>query len=120
MVLVACLLAGVVSYGMFIKREQGFSDFSNMAAEITPEQKEVEVVSYVALPGESVLGQLQREATVETKASPYGTLVESINGVVNGADGKYWLFYVDGQMAEKGADAYITDGGEKIEWKFSK
>ena len=75
-------------------------------------------VAYEGAVGKSALDLLIQVATVETKESAYGTLVDSINGVKNGTDGKYWLFYVDGQMASVGADAFVSEGGENIEWRF--
>lgn len=80
--------------------------------------EQVEVVSFTAEPDKTVLDQLASHAAIETKESTYGTYVDSINGKKGGEGGKYWTFYVDGQMAQVGAGAYVTEGGEKIEWKF--
>lgn len=83
------------------------------------ENKNANLVTFTAVADKTVLEQLQVEAdTVETKDSDYGPYVDSINGVVGGTGGKYWTFYVDGQMANIGAAEYKTKGGEKIEWKF--
>ncbi len=76
------------------------------------------LVSFVADPGKSVLDQLKEKAMVETKDSSLGPYVDSINGVVSGTDGKYWTYYVDGQMAQIGAGEFKTEGGEFVEWKF--
>lgn len=75
-------------------------------------------VSFTAVRGSSVLDQLKKHATVETQDSSYGPFVTAINGVKGGADNKYWSFYVNGQLAQKGAADYLPDGGEKITWKL--
>jgi hypothetical protein len=82
------------------------------------EQQSAELISFTAEPDKNVLEQLTAHAVVETKDSQYGAYVDSINGKKGGDDGKYWVFYVDGQMAQVGAEAYTTKGGELIEWKF--
>lgn len=79
---------------------------------------QTKLVSFTAEKGKNVLDQLKSNATVETKDSQYGPYVDSVNGVKGGTDGKYWSFYVNGTLAQKGAADYVTDGGEKIEWKF--
>lgn len=48
-----------------------------------------------------------------------GTLVESIGDKHNGADGKYWLYYVNGAVTPVGADAYTVQNGDVIEWVFA-
>lgn len=73
-------------------------------------------VTFVATKGKNVLDQLKEHATVSTIDSQYGTSIDAINGMKQ--EGKYWNFYVDGQMSEAGAHNYVTQGGEKIEWKL--
>ena len=75
-------------------------------------------VSYTAKAGETVLDQLRDVADIEVSSSSYGDIVSSINGTNSGDDGKYWLYYVNGEMANVGAAEYVTEGGELIEWKF--
>ncbi|MDP2656407.1 MAG: DUF4430 domain-containing protein [bacterium] len=48
-----------------------------------------------------------------------GTLIDGINGVTNGTDGKYWQYKVNGVMPQIGADAYILNKGDQIEWFFA-
>ena len=76
------------------------------------------LVTFTATKGKDVLTQLKSHATVVTKDSQYGPYVDTINGIKGGTDGKYWSFYVNGTLAQKGAADYVTTGGEKIEWKF--
>lgn len=47
-----------------------------------------------------------------------GTLVEQIGEKKNGEDGKYWHYYVNGKLAPVGADSYVIQNGDTIEWKF--
>jgi hypothetical protein len=75
-------------------------------------------VTYDGVEGKTALALLQQKATVVTKDSSYGPYVDSVNGVQGGTDGKYWAFYVNGTLAQVGADAYTTKTGDKIEWKF--
>lgn len=78
-------------------------------------------VNYISNKGETALAQLKRIApNVITKESSYGEYVDSIDGLKGGDEGKYWSFYIDGSLATEGAGAYISKGGEKIEWKFEK
>lgn len=75
-------------------------------------------ITYDGAEGKTALALLQEQESVETKDSSYGTYVDSINGLKGGTDGKYWTFYVNGQMSQVGADAYTTKSGDSIEWKF--
>ena len=75
-------------------------------------------VTYSGVEGKTALALLQQKATVVTKDSSYGPYVDSVNGVQGGTDGTYWAFYVNGTLAQVGADAYTTKAGDKIEWKF--
>ncbi len=57
---------------------------------------------------------------VTKEYSGLGTLVESMHGIRNGTDNKYWQYTVNGIMPQVGADAYIPVPGEVIEWRFSE
>lgn len=74
--------------------------------------------SYMGVEGKTALSLLKSKAAVITKESTYGPFVESIGGLAGGANGKYWLFYVNGAQAAVGADSYVTKAGDKIEWKL--
>ena len=78
-------------------------------------------ITYLARPGSTSLEQLKEEASdVLTTESEYGELVDSIEGHKGGTEGKYWSFYVNGEMAQVGAGAYVQKEGDWIEWKFQK
>ncbi len=49
-----------------------------------------------------------------------GTLVDGMNGMQNGEDNKYWQYTVNGVMPQIGADAYIPQPGDSIEWYFAE
>lgn len=46
------------------------------------------------------------------------TLINSINNVVGGTDGKYWQYYVNGNLPTIGADKYIIANGDLLTWSF--
>ncbi len=47
-----------------------------------------------------------------------GALVTKIGEKKNGADGRYWQYWVNQQKPEVGASAYVLQPGDFIEWKF--
>lgn len=49
-----------------------------------------------------------------------GVLVEGMGEKVNGQDNKYWQYYVNGQMPMVGADEYILENNDKVEWVFAE
>lgn len=94
---------------------------TNQSTEVQIPAKNRTEITYTAKAGLTSLAQLQDEASeVIIKESEFGQYVDSIEGHQGGTDGKYWSFYVDGQMSEVGAGSYTQKGGEVIEWKFQK
>lgn len=73
-------------------------------------------VTFVATKGKNVLDQLREHADVTVTQSQQGQSVEAVNG--HRQDGKYWSYYVNGQPTQVKAADYVTQGGEKIEWKL--
>ncbi len=47
-----------------------------------------------------------------------GVLVTAIGGLVNGTDGKYWQYQVDGETPMVGADQYELADGKTVLWEF--
>lgn len=79
----------------------------------------------VAYPGDTAFSLLERSAQQNgfTVESTYyeqfdSTLINSINNAVGGTDGKYWQYYVNGQLPEIGADKYIVTNGDVLTWSF--
>jgi hypothetical protein len=60
------------------------------------------------------------EWDLKTSTSSMGVLVESINNVANGTDGKYWIYYVNNQMGSVGIDQYQVQPGDVLEMNFEK
>jgi len=56
---------------------------------------------------------------INTKSSA-GTMVQSIQGVKNGTDNQYWLYYVNGEMPMVSVDQQTVKTGDKIEFRFEK
>lgn len=54
------------------------------------------------------------------KKYDFGVMIESLFGVDNGVDGKYWLYYVNGQSSMNSVDQQKVNDGDKIEFKFEK
>lgn len=52
--------------------------------------------------------------------SEYGVFVESIAGVKNGDDGKYWQYYVNDVLGDVAADNKILKEGDSVEWRFEE
>src|SRR3989338_5166324 len=66
------------------------------------ESKALEVLSTQAANGETALDLLLRAKAdkVEVKDYSFGKAVEAIDGVKNGTDGKYWLYYINGEQSQ--------------------
>ena len=57
---------------------------------------------------------------LEIKNYDSGIFVETIDGLENGQEGKYWLYYVNGEMPQVSADKKELKAGDKVEFKFEK
>ncbi|MBU4023495.1 DUF4430 domain-containing protein [Patescibacteria group bacterium] len=57
---------------------------------------------------------------LKIKNYDFGILIEAIGDKENGQDGKYWLYYVNGEMPMISADQQAIESGDKIEFKFEK
>lgn len=68
--------------------------------------------------GETAFQALTTHHETTTKQYDFGTLVEGINGVENGAQDKYWMYYINGQEASVGATEYQVQPGDDIRWEF--
>lgn len=84
------------------------------------ESKVEEVVPYEA--GQTILNTLERVTKekgikLEIKQYDFGAMVNSINKV-EGNSKKAWMFYINGKLADKGADATILSPGDLVEWKY--
>lgn len=48
-----------------------------------------------------------------------GVLISQIGKKKNGEEEKYWQYWINNEHAKVGADSYLLQGGENIEWKFA-
>lgn len=76
--------------------------------------------------GDTVWSLLDRAATdreeLSVSSTDYGDLgilIESINSYQNGADKKYWQYWVDNEYADVAANRYLVNPGDVIMWKFT-
>ncbi|HVQ00436.1 MAG TPA: DUF4430 domain-containing protein [Candidatus Thermoplasmatota archaeon] len=79
----------------------------------------------VAYPGETVFSLLKRSSSNQGYSLKYtyyptyaATLVDSINNLASGTDGKYWQYYVNGVCPMVGADKYLVSNGDSVTWSF--
>ncbi|MFA6908573.1 MAG: DUF4430 domain-containing protein [Patescibacteria group bacterium] len=62
---------------------------------------------------------MRENFVVETKSYDFGVSVEAIDGIRGGtAEGHYWIYYINGKMATVGADAYVVQPGDSIEFRY--
>jgi hypothetical protein len=69
----------------------------------------------------SLLKELAHKENFEVESKVYegmGVFVESIAGVKNGTNNKYWQYWVNDELPMVAADKKEIKGGDKIEWKF--
>jgi hypothetical protein len=57
---------------------------------------------------------------LKTKSYNIGLMIEAIGDKKNGESGKYWLYYVNGEMPQAAADKKEIRPGDKVEFKFEK
>ena len=70
----------------------------------------------------SLLEELAKRENFKIEVKFYegmGVLVESIAGVKNGTDNKYWQYRVNGELPMVAADNYKVKNGDRVEWKFA-
>jgi len=58
--------------------------------------------------------------TLKFKTYNMGVFIEAIGNKENGEDGKYWLYYVNGEMPQLAANKQLLSSGDKVEFKFEK
>lgn len=75
-------------------------------------------ISYQGVEGKTALELLKSNYKVETEDYPgVGEMVKTIDGKTP-TDKQFWGFYVNGEMAQVGADTYVTEPSDKITWKI--
>lgn len=76
-------------------------------------------INYDCAEGKTALAILKEKADIKTVDSSFGAYVDSINNTSNN-DGSFWIFYVNGNMAEVGPDQYNCKPNDKVEWRYEK
>jgi hypothetical protein len=67
------------------------------------------------------LNQTNPEIKLKTKNyGDMGVLVEQLGDSANGQDEKYWQYFVNAVQPMVGADKYILNNNDQVEWKFAK
>jgi antitoxin component YwqK of YwqJK toxin-antitoxin module len=69
----------------------------------------------------SLLQDLSKKEIFKIESKQYegmGVLVESIDGIKNGTDNKYWQYWINGELPMVAADKKGVKNGDKIEWRF--
>jgi hypothetical protein len=74
-------------------------------------------VSYAGMDGRNALDLLKVFHKVDTKDTSFGPMIVGIDGVTPDST-HYWAFYVNGKLADVGANSYITKNSDTIEWKL--
>ena len=57
---------------------------------------------------------------LKTKTYNIGVMVQAIGDKEGSQDGKYWLYYVNGEMPMVSADKKELNPGDQVEFKFEK
>lgn len=118
------LIGGVIAYGEYGGDGSETTRAPEQSTAVqadkeTTETKAEDTITYTATNEGTALEQLMAiNDTVIVEESEFGKFVDSINGLKGGTDGKYWSFYIDGELSSVGADGFTPEGGELIEWKF--
>ena len=60
------------------------------------------------------------DIVLKTKTYDFGIFVEAIGNKENGESGKYWLYYVNGEMPQVASDKKELKAGDRVEFKFEK
>jgi hypothetical protein len=78
----------------------------------------IDMQSIVVDEGDSVLDLLLKTKNPEIKEYSFGKAVESINGITNGWNKKYWLYSVNGKEANVGAADFKLAQNDVVTWEF--
>ncbi|MEK7142901.1 MAG: DUF4430 domain-containing protein [Patescibacteria group bacterium] len=113
-ILGAIVILGGHFLGRGVSQNQTESKVAGIS-EFTPVVEKV--ISYDGEEGKTALDLLKQSHQVKAEETSTGVFVNSIDDTENQSD-KFWMFYVNGQLAPVGADQYITKNGEKIEWRY--
>ena len=84
----------------------------------TPTQQvPTSVIEYSGVDGKNALELLKVSHQVEAKHYDFGDLVTGIDGISPDAS-HFWALYVNGQLSQVGASAYVTKNTDQIRWQI--
>ena len=85
----------------------------------------VETYDNVSLPANEnvfqVMERTAKESNFAFESKEYeglGALITKIGDKENGAENRYWQYWVNHKKPEVGASAYTLNSGDFVEWKF--
>lgn len=99
----------------------------------TDEKRSAKIIQHIIFPGsekeeelivvrneESALDILKRTHHLEIQTYSFGDIVNGVDGISGGKDGRYWIFYINGKQSDVGAGEYKVKDGDTIIWKLQK
>ena len=113
---VVCVGALIVSLGgVACGGYSGPPDIETARQGLRPEYR----IVYEGEEGKTALELLEENAeVVVTEGQGDELLVTSINGIDGGTEGRYWLYYINGEAALIAASRMNTVEGDSVEWLF--
>jgi hypothetical protein len=76
-------------------------------------------ISYTGKDGITALDLLKSKADIETVGTDENAYVTTIDDVAANPTNQYWMFKINGEMAEVGGGSYITKDSETITWELT-
>ena len=114
-VVLGVLILGGSALGTHVLNKQ--SQKSVAGAEFNFQPVVEKTIVYDGQNGKTALDILKTSHEVTSEDSSIGAFVTKIDDFEN-KDDKYWMFYVNGDLATLGADQFQTKDGQKIEWRY--
>ena len=113
---VVCVGALIVSLGgAACGGYSGPPDIETARQGLRPEYR----IVYEGEEGKTALKLLEENAeAMVTEGQGDELLVTSINGIDGGTEGRYWLYYINGEAALIAASRMNTVEGDSVEWLF--
>lgn len=69
---------------------------------------------------DALVKTLEKEGLeLETTQYDFGVFINSVDGIENTSD-KAWIYFVNGESANKASDQLILTEGDHLEWKYIK
>jgi hypothetical protein len=104
---------------LFIAIGSGCQINKNSTSDVTPPATQSNHIAYSGVDGKNAFELLQAQHKITSTSSDFGAFVTEIDGVKNSTD-KFWMFYINGTLAQSAPDKYITKQSDQIEWKYEK